>query len=123
RMQRLPSEQMKNFIYINPRTDVAIVATLPEAYGDEIVGVGRYYLDETDNMAEVAFTVRDSWQNHGIGTMLFEKLSAIAKSNAISGFKAEVLSDNYMMQSVLNKSADEVTSKRDDNSITYRIKF
>jgi hypothetical protein len=41
--------------------------TCRRSYGDEIIVVGRYYLDEHTNRAEVAFVVRDEWQNRGLG--------------------------------------------------------
>ena len=61
---------------------MAIVATDPEAQGDEIVAVGRYYLDKCTNRAEVAFVVRDDWQNLGIGRFLFKHLATLAKRSA-----------------------------------------
>jgi len=41
---------------------VALVLTIPEAHGEDIIAVGRYFLDEKTNRAEVAFLVRDDWQ-------------------------------------------------------------
>ncbi len=123
RLKNLQRSQIKSFTYINPRTDVAIVATVPEAHGDEIVGVGNYYLDETANLAEVAFTVHDNWQNKSIGSMLLIRLTNIAKRNAISGFTAEVLGDNNRMQKVLNKCDAQITSIREGNVICYKMVF
>ena len=53
--------------------------------------MGSYYLDTKTNLAEVAFVVRDQWQNHGIGTFLLKHLMRIARRNGIRGFTAEVL--------------------------------
>ena len=44
--------------------------------------------------AELAFVVRDQWQNRGIGSALFRHLSLLAIRNGISGFTAEVLKEN-----------------------------
>jgi RimJ/RimL family protein N-acetyltransferase len=96
---------------------------VPEARGDEILAIGRYYLDQKENMAEVAFIVHDKWQNKGIGTMLLEKLTAIAKRNAISGFTAEVIKDNRRMQHVLNKCDAQITTTREENVISYKLRF
>jgi len=122
-MKTVPKKEIQNFVFINHRTDVAIVATVPEAYGDEIVAIGRYYLDEKSNLAEIAFVVRDEWQNKGIGLGLFKHLSFIAKRNGINGFTAEVLPDNRPMQSVINKSEFKVTSNPKRDIISYTIKF
>jgi acyl-CoA hydrolase len=123
RIRNLPRRQIKDFVYINHRTSVAIVAIVPEAHGDEIIGLGQYYLDETTNMAEVAFTVRDSWQSRGIGTTLLSHLITVARNNGISGFTAEVLPTNKKMQRVLSKSECRLTSIPDEQSIGYRMEF
>ena len=78
--QRFGQRQIQNFVYVDHRKDVAIVGTLPEAYGDEIIVVGRYYLDEHTNRAEVAFVVRDEWQKQGAWHLRFsDTLVNIAK--------------------------------------------
>jgi len=122
-MKTVERKEIQNFVYINHRTDVAIVATLPEAHGDEIVGIGRYYLDQSTNMAELAFVVRDDWQNRGIGSALFKHLSLIAVRNGISGFTAEVLRENIAMQAVINKCEFDVKSKPSGNVYSFNIRF
>jgi acyl-CoA hydrolase/GNAT superfamily N-acetyltransferase len=122
-LKSVPRKDIQNFVFINHRTDVAIVATVPEAHGDEVVAIGRYYLDETTNMAEIAFVVRDSWQNNGIGKALFKHLTLIAIRNGLSGFTAEVLRENKPMQSVIQKSGFDVTSVPGREIIHYSIKF
>ncbi|MFW6152319.1 MAG: GNAT family N-acetyltransferase [Verrucomicrobiota bacterium] len=123
RTKRIPRKQIRDFVYVNHRSEVAIVGTVPEAYGDEIVAIGRYYLDEKTNMAEVAFVVQDAWQNRGIGTFLFRYLSAIARQNGISGFTAEVLRENTAMQKVFRQSEFKVTSELNENVYSFRIDF
>lgn len=123
RTYHIPRREFHNFVFINHRSDVAIVATLPAAHGEEIVAVGRYYLDETTNFAEVAFVVRDDWQNHGIGTFLLRHLETIAKRNGIAGFTAEVLKDNRAMQRVFQKSQHKVTATPSEDVISFRIEF
>jgi acyl-CoA hydrolase/GNAT superfamily N-acetyltransferase len=122
-MKFVQRKTIQNFVFVNHRTDIAIVATLPEAHGEEIIAIGRYYLDETSNMAEIAFVVRDAWQKKGIGTALFEHLTLIARRNGISGFTAEVLKDNRAMQKVISKSGLDVTSNPSIDVYSFRIKF
>ncbi len=123
RMKRIPRKEVQNFVYINHRSDVAIVATIPEAHGEDIIAIGRYYLDERTNVAEVAFVVRDDWQNKSIGTFLLKHLSTIAKRNGISGFTAEVLRENKAMQKVLHKSEGKITSTLKQDVHSFRIDF
>ncbi len=110
-LKRIPQKQVQDFVFIDHRTDVAIVGTLPEAHGEQFVAIGRYFLDPSSNRAEVAFVVRDEWQNRGIGSYLLKSLTTIARRNGIGGFTAEVLGQNRAMQSVFNNSGLKVKSQ------------
>jgi GNAT superfamily N-acetyltransferase/acyl CoA:acetate/3-ketoacid CoA transferase beta subunit len=123
RPKHIPHKEIHDFIFIDHRTDVAIVATMPEAYGDDIIAIGRYYLDETSNMAEVAFTVRDDWQNRGIGSFLLQHLTNIARRNGIRGFTAEVLRTNQAMQRVFQKSNLNISSRPTEDVISFELLF
>ncbi|MBU0677179.1 MAG: GNAT family N-acetyltransferase [Verrucomicrobia bacterium] len=122
-MQRIPRKQIQDFVYIDHRNEVAIVGTLPEAYGEEIICVGRYYLDHRTNRAEVAFIVRDEWQGKGIGSFLLRHLINIARRNGIAGFTAEVLRENRRMQAVLNKAPCKVKSAIQEGVVSYALEF
>jgi acyl-CoA hydrolase/RimJ/RimL family protein N-acetyltransferase len=121
--QRFGQKQIQNFVYVDHRKDVAIVGILPAAFGDAIIVVGRYYLDERTNRAEVAFVIRDEWQNKGIGTFMFRHLIKIAKASGISGFTAEVLRNNKRMQAVFNHSGCKVQSMVEEGVYSFIIDF
>ena len=121
--QRFTHSQIQDFVYIDHRKDVAVVGVIPEAYGEEIIAVGRYYLNERNNKAEVAFVIRDGWQNKGIGSFMFRHLLAIAKRNGISGFTAEVLRDNKRMQAIFNHSGYKIKSKVEEGVFSFVIDF
>lgn len=121
--QRFGHRQIQNFVYIDHRKDVAIVGTVPEAHGEDIIAIGRYYLDEKTNRAEVAFVIRDEWQNKSIGTFLFKHLVTIAKRNGISGFTAEVLRDNKRMQAIFLHCGFKVKSRLEEDVYSFEIDF
>jgi acyl-CoA hydrolase/RimJ/RimL family protein N-acetyltransferase len=121
--KRVSRHQIQDFVYIDHRNDVTIVGTLPEAYGEEIIAIGSYYLDPKTNMAEVAFTVSDKWQNHGIGTFLLKHLMRVARRSGIRGFTAEVLTVNKPMQAVINKSNCKIRSTVGGNVHSYEMDF
>jgi len=123
RQKRFTHRQVQDFVYIDHRRDVAIVGTVPEATGDEIIAVGRYFLNERTNKAEVAFVVRDEWQNMGIGKFMFKHLIAIARRNGIAGFTAEVMRDNRRMQNIFNRSGYKVTSSIEEGVYSFVIDF
>jgi acyl-CoA hydrolase/GNAT superfamily N-acetyltransferase len=123
RMKWVPRRQVQDFVYIDHRNEVSIVATVPEADGDEIVAMGGYYLNQKTNRAEVAFTVQDAWQSRHIGSFLFTQLVTIARRNGIAGFTAEVLDENKPMQSVFNNSGLNVQSGMKEGVYHYEMIF
>ncbi|MBN1341309.1 MAG: GNAT family N-acetyltransferase [Phycisphaerae bacterium] len=122
-MKRLPQKRVQDFVYVDHRNEVAIVGTVPEAHGEDIIAIGRYFLDPHTNRAEVAFTVRDEWQNRGIGTFMVRYLANVARRNGIAGFTAEVLPENKRMQAVLFKSGTKVSSHMSGNVVSFRMEF
>jgi acyl-CoA hydrolase len=123
RMKWVPRKQMQEFVYIDHRNEVCIVATVPESDGEDFVAMGGYYLDPRTNRAEVAFVVRDDFQNRHIGSYLLKHLSNIARRNGIAGFTAEVLDVNKSMQSVFQTSQLNVRSRLRQGVYTYEMDF
>jgi acyl-CoA hydrolase/GNAT superfamily N-acetyltransferase len=122
-LKRITRKQIQDFVYIDHRNDVAVVGTLPEAHGEDIIAIGRYYLDASTNRAEVAFVVRDDWQGRGIGRFLLSHLVKIARRNGIQGFTAEVLRENKAMLSVFNRSELKMRSRLAGNVYSYEMDF
>lgn len=120
-LKRFPQREIQQFVYIDHRQDEAIVVTVPAANREEIIAMGRYYLDTKTNRAEVAFVVADEWQNRGIGKFLLRTLGRIAKGNGIHGFTAEVMADNKAMQAVISRSGFKVSSRLQDRVYSYVI--
>ena len=123
RMKWISAEQVRDFVYIDHRNEVAIVGTIEEADGEHIIAVGRYYLDPKTNRAEVAFIIDDHWQGRGIGSFLLGHLITIAKRNGIAGFTAEVLRENRAMQSVFNHSGCQVESQMKEDVYFFDLNF
>ena len=121
--KRFTHRQIQDFVYIDHRRDVAMVGTVPDASGEEIIAVGRYFLNERLNKAEVAFVIRDEWQNMGIGTFMFKHLLDVARRNGIAGFTAEVLRDNRRMQSIFTRSGYKVQSSIEEGVYSFVIDF
>jgi len=122
-VQSVPRKRIQEFTYIDHRSEVAIVGTVPEAHGEDIIALGAYYLDPRTNRAEVAFVVRDAWQHRGIGTFLNRYLASIARRNGIRGFTAEVLRRNRGMQVVFQNSGLNVSSELVDGVYHFEMDF
>ncbi|MDZ7576854.1 MAG: GNAT family N-acetyltransferase [Candidatus Nanopelagicales bacterium] len=91
---------------------MALVATV----GGEIVGVGRYdQVGEVD--AEVAFTVRDDYQGHGLGSVLLEHLAATARERGLRRFVADVLPQNRRMVGTFSRAGYRVAQELEDGVV------
>ncbi len=72
-------------------------------------------------VAEVAFTVDDRFQRHGIGTRLLEQLAARAADAGIEEFVAEVLHDNAAMLAVFRSAGFDVARVADGGEVEIRF--
>ena len=84
--------------------DMADRAALAVESHDQFIAWASYERWPGRNEAEAAFMVDDAFQGAGIATLLLEHLAAIARSNGIERFTAEVLGDNRAMLAVFAKA-------------------
>ena len=122
-VKAMPHEKMQPLVNIDYREEMAIAGFIGDPGEEKMIAIGRYKIDPADNLAEIAFLVRDDWQQRGIGTFLFKKMTDIALKRGISGFKAEVLSQNRKMMSVFHKSRFPVRTKLEDGAYYLEIRF
>jgi acyl-CoA hydrolase/GNAT superfamily N-acetyltransferase len=109
----MPHERLQQFIAIDYRREMVILATMEEDCGETAVGMGQYLIDEATHRAEVAFVVLDRYQGKGIGAELLAYLTFLARHHGLLGFTATVLQDNtYMLR--LFENAGFVVEKRLD---------
>ncbi|MDA0379247.1 MAG: GNAT family N-acetyltransferase [Bacteroidetes bacterium] len=122
-IKSMPHERLQEFLRVDYKRDMAVVAVAGEGEDARIVGVGRYILNERTNMAEVALLVGDKHQGQGIGKALLHALITAARKNAISGFDAKVLVENKAMLTLLHRAFDQVESSLDGEIYTLSMKF
>ena len=96
----LTTRDLDHFTEIDMVDRVALVV---ESRG-EFVAWSSYERWPGRNEAEAAFMVADDHQHEGIATLMLEHLAAIARSNGIERFTAEVLADNRPMLAVFAKA-------------------
>jgi acetyl coenzyme A synthetase (ADP forming)-like protein len=84
------------------------------------IAVGSY-LDIGKGSAEAAFAVDDRFQGKGLGTILLERLAAIAAVNGFQRFEAVVLPDNTAMIEVFQESGFEIRSKSERGETTVLL--
>jgi acyl-CoA synthetase (NDP forming)/RimJ/RimL family protein N-acetyltransferase len=96
----LSEKELDHFTAIDMVDRVALAV---EAH-DEFIGWASYERWPGRDEAEAAFMVDDAHHGEGIATLLLEHLAAIARSNGIERFTAEVLGDNRAMLAVFAKA-------------------
>jgi len=123
---KLSEGELDRFTKVDYEARLAIVAFVD----DELVAVARYdrvppggaatpgvtpdtVLVEAgpQEMAEVAFTVRDDHQGRGLGTILLEHLASAARARGIDQFIADTLADNQKMLRVFRRAGFEERAK------------
>jgi acyl-CoA synthetase (NDP forming)/GNAT superfamily N-acetyltransferase len=96
----LSDKELEHFTEVDMVDRVALVV---ESH-DEFVAWASYERWPGRDEAEAAFMVDDTRHGEGIATLLLEHLAAIARSNGIERFTAEVLGDNRAMLTVFAKA-------------------
>jgi acyl-CoA hydrolase/GNAT superfamily N-acetyltransferase len=119
--QDLPHELLQRFAVIDYTKQMVILAVIPQGPKEEIIGIGQYWIQEEMHTADVAFAVRDDYQNKGIAYELFRYLFHLARRRGLLGFTADVLMDNRSMMRLCRKMGLEVV--RTDESGVYNLKM
>ncbi|HSJ29680.1 MAG TPA: GNAT family N-acetyltransferase, partial [Acidimicrobiia bacterium] len=111
----LPPEEVEYFTNVDYDTRMALVAL----YDGRMVGVARYDTEPDEpQRAEVAFSVSDEIQGHGVGTSLLQLITAYARDHGITGFRAFVLPENVQMMRVFRNSGYELKRTVEDGIFT-----
>ena len=116
-----PHKDLQQITNVDYSQNLAIVGTVPAVAGEQIVGIAQYFLDPKTCAAEVAFLVQDEWQQKGMGTILLEYLTEIAKRRGVKSFYAKVLPTNKPMLTVFYNSGYKVNTEFDGE--VYNIKY
>ena len=91
---RLTKRELDFLIDVDHHLHEAIVAIDPTTARG--VAVVRYVqIPGEPDVAEIAATVTDEWQGHGLGTALLAQLAARARNEGYSTFRASVLASNH----------------------------
>jgi len=123
RTKAFPHSDVQRLTNIDYKKDLAIVGAVPGLSGEDIVAIGQYFLDPKTQVAEIAFIVQDEWQQKGMGTLLLEYLSKIAKQRGVKRFYASVLPSNKPMLAIFYNSGYKINTEFDGevHHITYDL--
>jgi len=119
----VPHKIRQEFVIIDYTKELVILATVEENGKEIAVGMGQTIKDENTQTAEVAFAVRDSYHEKGIGTELLSFLTILAKNDGLQGFTADVLVENKPMLHVFEKMGFEMEKKVEFGAYELIMRF
>jgi acyl-CoA hydrolase/GNAT superfamily N-acetyltransferase len=103
RMRSFSHEVVQNhWASMDYHKNMSIIGLVQKGGHKEIVAIGTYAYDR-EQVAEIAFVVREDYQSMGIASYLLEVLEQIAKENNYTHFQASVLRENSAMIQVFKK--------------------
>jgi RimJ/RimL family protein N-acetyltransferase len=119
-VKRLPPDWARTLATVDYQRRLALVAEDPAGTG-ELIAVGRYDAIDESDAVEVAFVVQDSWQNGGLGTIIFKEILRAAAVRSYRCFRAYVLADNQRMLDLITRFTRIESRKVEQNVIDLRF--
>ncbi len=116
-------KDVKGVIQVDYVKDLTIIATVGEIGFARVIAVGESLLEESKNIAEVAFSVSKDWQGHGLGKILIRKLAQAARDNGISGLVAYTAPHNNGMIRLFKSLPYKVRNTLDGDILELKCNF
>src|SRR5215813_1517622 len=123
RVRALSYRELQTLCNVNHETDVAFLAVTGPRENEKIIGSACYFLNPTNNLAEVAFMVAPEFQGAGLGTALQACLQEYAMSRNVRGFVFEILPRNTSMLRLAARALGTVTTSRDEEVVHVTALF
>jgi RimJ/RimL family protein N-acetyltransferase len=102
-IKAMPHIKMQEYVNVDYRYTMSIVAIIDDSGVEKIIAEGRYARSPNESYADTAFIVDENYQGKGIATYLFDLLVRTAREEGIAGFTADVLENNQAMLKVYQK--------------------
>lgn len=126
RKTELTDQELTEATEVDFNSTVALVATLGKDDEEEVIAGGRFFVFESadgEQIAEVAFTVRDDYQGLGLASRMLAHLAEIARSKGIDRFEAEVLPGNAAMLKVFENSGLPMLRRRIEGVVQVELRL
>ena len=92
----------KHWASVDYHQNMSLIGLVQKGGHKEIIAIGTYAFD-SDQVAEIAFVVREDYQSMGIASYLLAALEHIAQKNNYTKFLASVLRENSAIIRVFKK--------------------
>ena len=103
--------------------NLTMLAVVGEFGFGKVVAIGEYLLEESRNLAEVAFSVSRPYQGFGLGKILIRRLAEAAMENGIDGLIAFTNPDNQGMIRLFQTLPYRVSKKYEDDVLVLTCRF
>lgn len=121
-IKAFPRKDMQRMVNIDYHREMSVLALVGEFGKQEVAGVGRYILDGAE-YPEVDFAVQEKFQGKGLGRVIMEYISGIAKDRGFKGIHAVVMSDNQASLHILTHIGYAVTGVMGQGVIEAKVHF
>ncbi|MCR8713307.1 GNAT family N-acetyltransferase [Stenotrophomonas indicatrix] len=120
-----PSEALiKQLACLDPLRAVALVGTLPIDGTHALIGIARYNVGPRPDECECAVTVLDSWQGHGVGTILMLHLMEVARARDMLSMWSLDSGSNASMSALAERLGfKHAVDTEDASQVVYRRKL
>ena len=117
----LPEDLLFQLTHIDYNKEFALVALIQENGEDSAIATARYCYDPKDNVTDIAVTVRDDWQNNGLGKSLLSIIISIGKERGISKFVSMLDPTNNIIKHILQEIGYKVNYYHKDGNTLVDI--
>ncbi|MCF8054950.1 MAG: GNAT family N-acetyltransferase [Deltaproteobacteria bacterium] len=120
----MPHDRMQQYVNIDYRKTLSIVAVIEVEGAEKLIGEGRYSRrNDLPDGADVAFVVDEDQQGKGLASIILAMLIKEAKSQGIKVLTADVIADNRSMIRVFEKTGLQLKSLLDSGSYAITIQL
>ncbi|MBA4368588.1 MAG: acetyl-CoA hydrolase [Desulfobacterium sp.] len=116
-------DEVRGISQIDYIKDLTILAVVGEIGFGRVIAIGECLLNQSNNMAEIAFSVSKPYQGKGLGRMILNKLTDSARENGISGFFAYTSSQNRGMVNLFKTLPYKIKIILEDDMLHLSCKF
>ena len=109
-------ELVAHLVDVDHVNDEAFVALSEDSGHTRIVGVSRYAVGADPRCGEIAVTVLDDWQSHGLGTALMRRLIDAARERGLRRLVSLDFAENSEMAHLAHRLGFATTPDPDDRT-------
>jgi GNAT superfamily N-acetyltransferase len=120
-IKTMPHERMQEYVNVDYRDVLSIVALIGEPGQQTLIAEARYARHRNKPVVDVAFVVDETYQGYGIATYLYQMLAKLARERGAQGMTADVLASNRHMLKVFEKGPYPVQAKMEQGVYALTI--